>query len=209
MRRLLLITMLTAVTPWAGAQRMPAASPHFARSYHRGGHSGVFLDPLSFYDYSDFVPGAECPVPAQPLIVVQSAPPATPVPERTSRPSEPLLIELQGDSYIRVSGAESTETEMIDRPPHGLTKPTAVHEVVARPSTPVLLIFRDGHREEVPDYTISGGVLYASGNYYASGAWNRKIDLSSLDLSETIASNQSRGVKFRLPVGPNEVVIGP
>jgi hypothetical protein len=209
MCRLLLIALLTAVAPWAGAQRMPAASPHFARSYHRGSQSSAFLDPLSFYDYSDLTPNSEYPAFARPLIVMQSAPLAAPVPDRTPAPAEPLLIELQGDRYVRVSGAESTQIEMIDRPPYGLTEPTAIHEVVARPPTTVLLTFLDGHREEVSDYTIVGGALYASGSYYASVVWNRKIDLSSLNLPATIGSNQSRGVKFRLPASSNEVIIGP
>lgn len=208
MRRLLLIALLAAGTPWASAQRM-SASPHFARTYHRGGHSRAFLDPLAFYDYPDIVPTATYPASAQPLIVVQSAPLATPVPERTSPPAEPLLIELQGDCYVRVTGSETTQTEMIDRTPEALRKPSTFLAVAPAPPTAAILLFRDGHREEVSEYTIAGGVLYVSGNYYASGAWNREIDLSSLNLPETVASNQSRGVKFRLPASPNEVVIGP
>ncbi len=209
MRRLLLIALLAAGTPWASAQRMPAALPHFARNYHRGGHSRAFLDPLAFYDYSDFVSTAAYPAPAQPLIVVQSAPLAAPVPERTSPSAEPLLIELQGDRYVRVTGAETTQTEMIDRTPEALRKPSTFLAVAPAPQTAAILLFRDGHREEVSEYTIAGGALYASGSYYAGGPWNRKIDLSSLNLPETVASNQSRGVKFRLPASPNEVVIGP
>lgn len=209
MRRLILIAMLTAVTPWVGAQRMSTASTHFARSYRRGLHSRAFLDPLAFYDYSDF-PGSEAyPAPAQPLIVMQSAPPSSPDPERASPPAEPLLIELQGDRYVRVGGSDTTPKEVvIGRMPEALRKPSTIP---AEPATRTTLIlqFRDGHREEVSDYTIAGGALYASGNYYASGAWNRKIDLSLLDLPETVESNQARGVKFRLPSSPNEVVIGP
>ena len=209
MRRLILIALLTAVTPWAGAQRMSAALRHVGRNYHRGGQSRAFLDPLEFYDYADFIPTEAYAAPAQPLIVVQSAPSATPVPERTSQPAEPLLIELQGDRYVRVSGAETTQTELADRSPLALKESTAIEEVVARPSAAAVLLFRDGHREEVSDYTIVGGALYAASSYYASGVWNRKIDLSLLNLPDTIASNQSRGVKFRLPMFPNEVIVGP
>jgi hypothetical protein len=74
---------------------------------------------------------------------------------------------------------------------------------------PAVLVFRDGHREEVTEYTIADGVLYARGNYYRDGSWNKRIELSSLDLHETIQSNQSRGVGFQLPNSPNEVIVGP
>ncbi len=74
---------------------------------------------------------------------------------------------------------------------------------------PAVVVFRDGHREEVAAYTITDGVLYAQGNYYTDGSWNRKIDLSSLNLPETIEASRSRGVHFRLPAAPNEVVTRP
>jgi len=56
---------------------------------------------------------------------------------------------------------------------------------------------------------ITDGVLYTSGDYYANGSWNRKIELSSLNLPETVKSNQSRSVRFQLPSAPNEVIIRP
>ena len=71
------------------------------------------------------------------------------------------------------------------------------------------LVFRDGHREQVFDYTIADGVLYAHADYFTTGSWNRKIELSSLNLSETVKSNQSQGVRFQLPSAPNEVIVGP
>jgi len=72
-----------------------------------------------------------------------------------------------------------------------------------------VLVFRDGHREEVSDYTIADGVLYARGDYYRDGAWNRKIELKSLNLPETIHSNDARGVHVQLPTSPNEVITRP
>jgi len=72
-----------------------------------------------------------------------------------------------------------------------------------------VLVFHDGHREEVAAYTIADGILYTEGNYYTDGSWNRKIKLSSLNLSETIEASRSRGVHFRLPAASNEVVTRP
>jgi hypothetical protein len=72
-----------------------------------------------------------------------------------------------------------------------------------------VLVFRDGHREEVSAYTITGGAIYAPADFYRDGSWNRKIELSSLDLPETLKSNYSRGLRFQLPRAPNEVIVGP
>jgi len=74
---------------------------------------------------------------------------------------------------------------------------------------PAVVVYRDGHREDVSEYAIVDGMLYASGNYYADGYWNKKIELSSLNLPETVKSNQERGIKFTLPGAPNEVVTRP
>jgi hypothetical protein len=216
MRSLLLITVLAAITPCVNAQRMAAAAPHFARSFHRGDHSRSFFGPLAFYDpfYSDYLSSPEYPVAPQPLvIVVQTLPAATPVPERPSPPTQPLMIELQGDRYVRWSGERTSEAERIDsRPaPRRPERPvqTAIEPAAATELAPAVLVFRDGHREEVSDYTITGGILYTSGEPYSGDSWNRKVELSSLDLPETVKSNQLRGAKFRLPSSSNEVIVRP
>jgi len=84
------------------------------------------------------------------------------------------------------------------------TRPAASHDPI-----PAVLVFRDGHREEVSEYTIADGNLYTRSDYYTSGSWNKKIALSFLNLPETITANQSRGTKFQLPTAPNEVIIRP
>jgi hypothetical protein len=80
---------------------------------------------------------------------------------------------------------------------------------MARDSAPAILVFRDGHREQVREYTLADGALYARGDYWIDGYWNRKILISSLDLAATMAANRQSGVDFVLPSGPNVVVIGP
>jgi hypothetical protein len=74
---------------------------------------------------------------------------------------------------------------------------------------PAVLVFRDGHHEEVSDYTIADGVLYTRLNFYTDGSWTRKIALSSLNLPDTITANQSRNLKFQLPTASNEVIVRP
>jgi hypothetical protein len=72
-----------------------------------------------------------------------------------------------------------------------------------------ILIFRDGHSEEVHDYTIADGFLYARGDYYTDGYWNKKIDLAALNLTATMQTNSTRNVKFVIPSSPNEVITRP
>ena len=122
MRRLLLITVLTAVTPCMYAQRMLSSSPRFASGFNRGGHPHSFYYPLAFSDpfYSGYLSSTGYPVASQPPVIILQAPPAAAsVPDRS--PSPPLMIELQGDRYVRVSGPETSGAELIapdivDRP---------------------------------------------------------------------------------------------
>ena len=216
MKRLAPITLLLVLFQNAVAQRMGSA-PHFAP--HFGGpHSAArsFAYPVPFFSdglYSDALYpsgyGSAGYPSAQPAVIVLQAPPvADPAPAPLPAPAQPLLIELQGGRYVRVSGDDSSGAEMIDSAP--MSKPS---ELAARPEVrearSAILVFRDGHRETVSEYTIAGGVLYAGGNYYTDGSWNRKIELSSLNLPETVASNRASGLTFQLPGAPNEVIVGP
>lgn len=230
-RVLIFIALLAAVTPCVSAQR--TAFHGFSRgSFNRVGSSRSFAYPLAFSDplYSDFLSSTGYPVASQPpLIILQTASPAA---ERVSAPPQPLMIELQGNRYVRVSGEESSGAEIIEprkiepekiepekidqvrasRPPRRLSEAQSEAPLRTTPPAgvaPAVLVFRDGHREDVSGYTIASGVLYASAHYYAGGSWNKKIDLSSLNLPETIQSNQSRGIKFQLPGAPNEIIVGP
>jgi hypothetical protein len=156
---------------------------------------------------------------------------------REPSPSQPLMIELQNGNYVRVNRtpadgeARPLTSEKVDVPSTKLDVPSTK---LVTPSTklvipsetrdpgfasttalpprelpPVLLIFRDGHTEEVRDYTIADGALYARGNYYTDGFWNKKISLATLNVSETLQANNERNVKFVLPKSPNEVITRP
>jgi hypothetical protein len=72
---------------------------------------------------------------------------------------------------------------------------------------PAVLIFRDGHTEEVKRYTIQGGVLYAKTDFWSTGSWTRKILITELDVPASLKLNAERGAKFNLPSGPNEIVV--
>src|ERR1700722_6838389 len=113
MRRLFLIALL-AVTPCMHAQRMVSFSPRLAGSHNSGGHARSFFYPLGFSDpfYSDYASTTGYPVASQPpVLILQAPPPTASVPERPSSTNEPLIIELQGDRYVRVNGEETSGTQ--------------------------------------------------------------------------------------------------
>ncbi len=127
--------------------------------------------------------------------------------------SDSLLIELQNGRYVRVTGtATNNASRLLNVTPDRAASNSAQPLIVAaspQSLPPAILIFRDGHSEEVHDYTIADGILYARGDYYTDGYWNKKIDLASLNVPQTLQANADRNVKFVLPSSPNEVITRP
>lgn len=140
-----------------------------------------------------------------PLVIIQPPTAAATPPEPKA---EPLLIEWQGDRYVRYSGQHQSTANSLDYSRAGESP-----SVLARSSPgelpPATLVYRDGHQEKVSDYVIASGNLYARGDYYRDGFWTKTVQLSALDLPATLAANSASGVKFVLPSGPNEVVTRP
>jgi hypothetical protein len=131
-----------------------------------------------------------------------------------SSSSQPLMIELQNGHYVRVSATVANGDALpIDQSPVRTRSRQSLSPISASPPAqplpPAVLIFRDGHREEVRDYTIADGILYARGDYYTDGYWNKKINLATLNVPETLQANAARSVKFVLPSSPNEVITRP
>jgi hypothetical protein len=128
--------------------------------------------------------------------------------------NDPLMIELHNGQYVRVdSPAINGDALPLPLPPnHSRTSPAPSPMITRTPSEPLpaaILIFRDGHSEEVRDYTIADGILYARGDFYTDGYWNKKINLATLNIPETLQANDERNVKFVLPSSPNEVITRP
>ena len=165
---------------------------------------------------------------ASPVIVIQ--PPAAPAERITAIPDEPksaapLLIEWQGDRYVRHTSATTTSARdsqpdyVADAKSGAITndktaRPSQLPPKVDRTSNPAELppttfIFRDGHREESDNYSIISGVIYARGDYWTTGQWSRQIKLSQLDLPATVKANQEQGITFRVPAASNEVITRP
>lgn len=69
-------------------------------------------------------------------------------------------------------------------------------EAVTGVSEPAsILVFRDGHKQEISNYAIINDTLYD-----LSSGRAHKIPLAELDLAATVRANDDRGVDFTLPV---------
>lgn len=216
MLRAFAISLLAAVLPIALHAQRISSGRHFApgHSGNAGSFAGrrSFAYPAGFFPayYDDALLDSGYPVASQPPLIMMPYPPAQELsPQPVSTPMQPLMIELQGGRYVRISGDDDSRAEIING--NAVQADSASgSRVTARNELPAaILVYRDGHQQEVNDYTIADGMLYAPGNFYADGAWTKKIELSALNLPETVKANQSRGIRFLLPTAPNEVIVGP
>jgi hypothetical protein len=220
-------TFLLTLSPYAAAQRAAhAITPHSATphlnsatssfAFGRTAYASRFRQPfpytsLPFPFFTDsFNPddiySTGYPVAAQLPVIMSQAARAMARPDYADRQSaapQPVMIELQNGRYIRVNRAAANgEAVLLDLAPD--RTPSPPHELA-----PVLLVFRDGHSEEVRSYTIADGILYASGDYYTDGYWNKRIALSTINVPRTLQANAQRNVNFILPKSPNEVITRP
>lgn len=173
---------------------------------HRG-YAPLYLGDPYLYGADDSSSPATNP---PPNFVVLNAPAAAPAQPAKMAPITPLLIEWQGDRYVRVESSGDPKN-IADSP---MPKNAKANAKNAQPATaadlqPIELVFRDGHHEQVREYTIANGVLYANGNYWSDGYWTKNIQLNTLDVSATQLANQQRGTAFVLPGSANEVVMQP
>jgi hypothetical protein len=200
--------------PW-GTSSFARLHSHASASFasHRVPHhffpSAFFLDSPFLADYPEYFPQTPA------VIVVQTAPTAEA--KEAAAMSAPLLIEWQGDRYVRYGGGELRAGPGNSIPvDYAAATRTAEKSGKKRAGTiednrdlPAVLIFRDGRREEAGSYSIIGPVMYLSSNLWTDGSWAKKIQLADLDLPATFKLNHERGVRFVLPNGPNEVVTRP
>jgi hypothetical protein len=182
----------------------------FAARNHPLGSRGFYLGDTPFY-YTDYPFQQFATEPAPPQVFLMRPPADAPQESK----SEPLLIELRGNRYVRFGGVQKSTARWTNAAPDYAeelpTKSSAQAEAISKATElpPAVLIYRDGHHEEVSDYAIVGAVMYARGDYWRNGYWTKNIQLSALNISATMKTNRDHGVKFVLPAGPNEVVTRP
>ena len=153
---------------------------------------GYFATPYFYSDYyepSDFEYQSPEPTPAPIQIQVKTEP----LPD-------PVLLELHGGQWVRVTNFDESSSRAL-----------ATETVPARANAlpPAVLVYRDGHTEELSSYSIIGGSIYTKANYWTTGSWTRTIAIADLDIPATLKQNEKRGINFELPSGPNEVMLRP
>lgn len=85
----------------------------------------------------------------------------------------------------------SDPPEGVDMAPIAKIEPSQESEVLPLEAT--VLIFRDGHEQQVTNYAVMGQTIYVF------DARKQKISLSDVDVPATIKANDDRGVDFQLP----------
>jgi hypothetical protein len=197
---------------------VPGRGLAFAAREHSPGGRGFYLGDTAYF-YADYPFQSFAAEPAP----LQASAPRSRIEWPPESKAEPLLIELQGDRYVRFGGTPGSGGRQVIAPGDdalpaarkfsGSAKsPAPPRDRDTRKATglpPAVLIYRDGRHEEVSDYAIIGAVMYARGDCWHDGYCRKNIQLSDLNISATLQANQDNGVKFALPSSPNEVITRP
>jgi hypothetical protein len=183
------------------------------RRVRRFNSGSAFASP--FYSDYDFDPGmVDAPTPQ---ILLQGAP--SPILSSAPVPTESLVLELQGDHWVRLTNYGQSQTGPSLQPQSEQaynstsTQASASRQIQpTEPPTelpPAILVFRDGHQEQIGKYVIKDAAIYTSADYWTTGSWTRKVRITALNIPATLRLNRDRGANFTLPSGPHEVMIRP
>lgn len=150
---------------------VPTFSPYPFYGY---GYGGMYIDSSDYANYANpngagaFTPGYQPPEEQPPVQVIV-------MPAQSAPPAAP------SSAYAPPQNPASAQPEQ-PAPPENII--------------PTVLVFKDGHQQEVRNYAIVGQTLYVVESFTS-----RKIPLSDLDLKATEKANEESGVEFVLPAG--------
>jgi hypothetical protein len=175
---------VTSLGPYGYGRSYPVNGPYRGRNgytYRNGyGYStGAYIEPYyipsydTSYEYDTGSGGSyvySVPPTDQTLHIVVDLPPA-----------KRRVVEYDEDGPPPVIASKSNPDKDV----------TAARD--ARPIDPTVLVFRDGHHQEVTNYAIMGQTVYVFDNR------TQKIALTDLDVAATIKLNDDRGVDFHVP----------
>src|ERR1017187_6186021 len=85
--------------------------------------------------------------------------------------------------------ADDAQAEVAPPPPVAHEHPSPARD--ATPREPTVLVFRDGHQQEVGNYAIMGQTVYVLDDR------TKKISLADLDVPATVKANDDRGMEFK------------
>ncbi len=151
--------------------------------YRRGGYGYALPYYIPFGDYGyDYVGGPDM-YSGQPDLY--SGPPLGP-----NGSTLHIIVEQPPAQSYRppVDDAQMTAAQP---PPTVQEQPASARD--AKPREPTVLVFRDGHKQEVSNYAIMEQTVYV----FDDGT--HKIPLANLDVPATVKANDDRGMEFKLP----------
>ena len=148
---------------------------HRGRGYgYSGGYSYVvpYYIPLDGYGY-DYMGGPD----------LYSGPPIS--------ANDPLLhiVAEQPPVYYSHGGPDAAQAPPVQA--QSTLEPLSLTD--SKPNEPSVLVFRDGHRQEISNYAIMGQTVYVFDKR------TRKISFADLDVPATVKANDDRGLEFRIP----------
>ena len=119
-------------------------------------------------------------------------PPASPSPYEAAAPYY-ALPQRQTDEINRLSDeVERLRDEQESRRSDQVQPSSPQRQCV--PELPTVLVFRDGHKQEIGNYAIVGQTLWILDEAKAT-----KVSMTDLDVPTTTKVNDEHGVDFRLP----------
>ena len=157
--------------------------PYRGNGYSRGGWAYAapyYYIPLGDYGYGydyDYVGGSD----------QYSGPPTSP-----NDPTLHIIVEQSPARSYR-DAPDDMQADVAPPPPTVPEQTSPARE--AKPPEPMVLIFRDGHRQEVTNYAIMGQTVYVLDDR------TQKIPLANLDVPATVKANDDRGMEFTIPAG--------
>jgi hypothetical protein len=102
-----------------------------------------------------------------------------------------IVVDIPAARAVAAADDEDTSPPAVASKSKGDFDPESMGN--AKPVEPTVLIFRDGHQQEVSNYAIMGQTVYVFDNRI------QKIALGDLDVSATVKANDDRGIEFLLP----------
>jgi hypothetical protein len=115
-----------------------------------------------------------------------------------AEPPAPTVFERRPSQEYRAPGTRAEDSRYGEHYLDSRERDTRPSESPApepriEDNVSTVLVFRDGHRDEIKNYAIMGTTLFVFAGSH------RKIPLAELDLDATVRENDDRGIEFQVP----------
>jgi hypothetical protein len=121
-------------------------------------------------------------------------PDSDPSPDPVDDRGGPTIFDRRGNGQARRPAASQYVSRQASSSSNASADPGPAED---QPQT--LLIYKDGHQDEVQNYAVVGDMLYD-----LTPGRHRKIALADLDLKATAQQNDDAGINFQVPVSTDK-----